>query len=179
MGLDMYIFKTNNHKNSIEKLLHDIDSAVQADVQETICIGGFNLWFREVGDEKNHVDMLDHVAYWRKANHIHEWFSRNVIGNRPNKTEKNAGFITREKLLLLSKTCADVLKRCTTETGEIRIDEPYCRKVFPPNTHITFGGSTEYDEYFIEELRTTLSKINALLLTTNFNQSVLLYFAYH
>ena len=86
MGLDMYIFKTNKNEGAIRKLVNDIEKAIQADIQDSVCIGGSYIIMRFIGDDKeNSFDKLKPVAYWRKANHIHEWMSKNVLGNKQGK----------------------------------------------------------------------------------------------
>ena len=178
MGLDMYIFRTDNNRKAATKLVDDIFEAVAKNEREAVPLGDLHV-IAHIGDWHNRVEELNPVAYWRKANHIHEWISRHVLGNRPGNDQYRLGFISKEQLLKLSQNCKAVLEHCITQSGEIVIDEDCCRRLFPPNNTILYSGSKEYDAAFIESLRRTQAQINVLLLTTNFNQSVLLYFAYY
>lgn len=180
MGLDMYIFKTNKNEGAIRKLVNDIEKAIQADIQDSVCIGGSYIIMRFIGDDKeNSFDKLKPIAYWRKANHIHEWMSKNVLGNKPGKRTLNFGSISKSQLLQLARVCEEVLEHCITQTGEISIDENFCMMMFPPGTTVPRSGDAEYGECFIENVQETLRQVKSLLQTTNFQKSKLFYFAYY
>ena len=86
------------------------------------------------------------VAYWRKANHIHDWFVREVQGG-----EDNCGsyYVSREKLRELGELCQRV---CENGTGE------FAHKNLPTASGFFFGG-TEYDEYYFESTDWTAKRL--------------------
>lgn len=177
MAIEIYVFKVKRTAKDICKLMDKITEAVKADRQESLNIDGF--YFIPCDDNsQNHVDKLQPDAYWCKANHIHRWISRNVLGNENGTEQYNTGEVTKDKLCKLAEQCKDVLTHCKTPSGENKIDEDYCRKVFPPFEDIMFGGSTEYDEFFLAEIEDTLRQVNNLLRSTNFSKYGLLCFVY-
>ena len=180
MGLDMYIFKTSKDTKARTKLFDDIQKAVKADEKASTRVGDFFVSMHWVGSNmENHVDKLNPAAYWRKANHIHEWFSVNVLGNQPGTNGRKFGRVSKEQLLELRGMCTAVLTRCTNESNKIEIDEDFCRMMFPPTESVPYGGSTEYGEEFIEDMQTTIEQIEKLLHTTNFQKNKLFYYSYY
>jgi hypothetical protein len=89
------------------------------------------------------------VAYWRKANAIHGWFVDNVQGGvdecHPSQEFGN------EVLQQLVDLCKEVLAH--PEQAESRLET---RSGF-------FFGSTEYDEYFFEDVRNTIEMLEQVI----------------
>lgn len=89
------------------------------------------------------------VAYWRKANQIHNWFVREVQGGEDDcKTYR----VSREKLLELENLC-----RRITESGEPEV----AAKLLPTASGFFFGG-TDYDEYYFEQVDWTAKRLAEL-----------------
>lgn len=94
------------------------------------------------------------VGYWRKANQIHNWFLDNcgprdydgdVIDDcRPIE-------VPVEKLKELAETCKKVL------------DDHNLAKTLLPTQSGCFFGSTEYDEYYFEDLEYTLKILTPII----------------
>lgn len=175
MGLDMYIFKTN--KNSVPTLLKRIRKAKDKDYAESLSASNQH-WITLTPGETHNVHKLNWSIHWRKANHIHQWFSENVLGNTENSEDRYVGFVSKQQLIDLCERCEKVIDRCINSKGELEIDETFCKEIFPPNTTIPYSGSTDYDETFIHHVVVVLNQVSKLLATTNFQKSVLLYFAY-
>ena len=66
-----------------------------------------NLDFNEFG-ASNRVDISLGVGYWRKANHIHNWFVENIQGGKDNCDDYD---VTMEELGKLYDICMDILKK--------------------------------------------------------------------
>lgn len=176
MGLDMYLFKTDKHHcPELCKKIFDVKMEYE---KEALRIGEF-LLFHVRENEPNPITKMNPSVYWRKANHIHMWFSKNVLGNKNGKEINKMAWVNRNQLQMLIQQCQMVLDHCKTASGEVVLDESYCRKMFPPCFSIVFGGSTEYDEDFIHDLKYTITQVTALLMTTNFEKEAILYYAYY
>lgn len=88
------------------------------------------------------------VIYWRKANQIHAWFVKNV---QDGKDECQTSHVTREQLQSLLDDCIAVL------TGKKYADDTL------PTQSGFFFGSTEYDEYYKQDLQYTVDKLSEVL----------------
>jgi hypothetical protein len=88
------------------------------------------------------------IGYWRKANHIHNWFVQNV-----QKGVDDCGeyYVSEEKLAALKADCEKVIEDVSL-AGELL-----------PTQSGFFFGSTDYDEYYVEELQLTVDIINRCL----------------
>lgn len=88
------------------------------------------------------------VAYWRKANAIHQWFVENV---QDGVDECQRAYVSREQLQELLDTVKAVLAN-TDEAGEL----------LPPQAGFFFG-STEIDEWYIEDMKNTVEMLTEAL----------------
>lgn len=139
MGLDMYLYADVyvggwDHAAPEEKARFDaILSAL--DLTDVVT------------DGSPHLEVQICVAYWRKANAIHQWFVKNV---QDGKDECQKSYVEASKIQELADTCALVL------ADHSRADE-----LLPTTSGFFFGG-TEYDEWYwngIEETEKVLRKI--------------------
>ena len=176
MGLDMYMYKTK--KGNCKEFRRKILNIVKEYEKGAIKMNG-HLLFINPQNYPDPLQELNPIAYWRKANHIHMWFSKIVLGNTGNKEKRVKGWVSQKQLTTLLQHCKSVLDHCTTISGELVIDVSYCKKMFPAGFHILFGGLTDYDERFIDDIKNTIAQINSILLTTDFEQEAILYFAYY
>lgn len=88
------------------------------------------------------------VAYWRKANQIHNWFVNNVQGGEDN---CKSYYVSRDQLAELRDTCVAVL------------DDHSKAADLLPSTSGFFFGSTDYDEWYYQELEDTVSQLDIVL----------------
>ncbi len=93
------------------------------------------------------VEVKIQVGYWRKANQIHKWFVENVQNGVDNCANYYVG---RDKLTKLKEQCEEALK-----------SKDYKGKM--PTREGFFFGGTEYDEWYIEDLKYTVELIEGLL----------------
>jgi hypothetical protein len=88
------------------------------------------------------------VAYWRKANHIHQWFVENCQGGVD---ECQESYLKLEKLEELLEVCKKVEKT------------PNLAPDLLPTQSGFFFGSTDYDEGYFEDIRYTIVTIEGLI----------------
>lgn len=87
------------------------------------------------------------IGYWRKANAIHNWFVQNVQNGEDN---CRPYYVDTEKLKELRAECQSAL------ADKDNTD------ILPPTAGFFFG-STERDEYYYDDLKTTIEIIDNIL----------------
>ena len=98
-------------------------------------------------------EIREQVMYWRKANQIHNWFVENVQGGVDDCKEYH---VSQEKLKELVTLCKKVLlEKSVLQNKELA-------KELIPTTSGFFFGSTEYDDYYFEELQDTINALENL-----------------
>jgi hypothetical protein len=88
------------------------------------------------------------VGYWRKANAIHDWFVQNCQDGNDDCRES---YVSIEQLEELRKICQMVL------------DNHALASEYLPTTSGFFFGSTEYDEWYFQDLQSTVEIIDNAL----------------
>lgn len=97
----------------------------------------------------------EEVAYWRKANAIHGWFMQ--FTDEDNCTPVK---IDMSALIELRDDCQKVIDEGTVETA---------MELLPPTSGFFFG-STEIDEWYWSDIKTTLEKLNDIISTSTDDQ---------
>ena len=118
-------------------------------------------------DSNNKFSMeFEEVAYWRKANAIHNWFVENIQGSVDNCAYYLLDKSNLEDLALL---CKKVLKNPTVENA---------MELLPTQEGFFFGGTDLTDEFemewYLDGLKYTVSIISELLRDNKYQ-----YFSYH
>ena len=133
MGLDMYL-TAERYIWSSEKLISDEVA---------------NLLGLQLDGERMRVNSVEAEAmYWRKANAIHKWFVDNIQGGEDNCRRY---YVEREQLTELRDLCA---KLCTQrEMAEETL----------PTADGFFFGSTEYDEWYWNDIEGTVQGLDKAL----------------
>ena len=137
MGLDMYLFRRN--KNA----------------QPYTNENGYEEYDRE------------EVAYWRKANEIHQWFIDSQ-GLDPNFNCEYAE-VDENDLQELIDTCELVLKH-RNSIDAIEIAESHL-----PTQGGFFFGSTDYDEYYYDHLKDTIEQLESVIENTDWDNEIVEY----
>ena len=140
MGLDMYLEArrfVSGYKHTVEQEREIFDDIVKA-----INMDG-------VHDER-FATVSVNVAYWRKANHIHNWFVQNVQNGED---DCKSYHVSREQLLELEQLCRDVCEAGTAEVASAKL----------PIATGFFFGSAEYDEYYFEQTDWTAKRLAEVL----------------
>jgi hypothetical protein len=177
MGLDMYLVASRyiggwDHGTKEEK----------ARFKETMKAAGFGD-FHCAGSPSLEVEVT--VAYWRKANAIHKWFVDNC---QDGVDECQKSYVERAKLEELLLLCQQVLNTVETVEGELdngtifygdgRVEhetkpgqvvaQPEIAASVLPTQSGFFFGNTDYDEYYLQDLRDTIEQIEPLLTDERF-----------
>lgn len=135
MGLDMYLYA---------------DYYVGAEYKHNKVEGRFSVI---VNDKKVNVKLNEissikvKVGYWRKANHIHQWFVENVQDGEDDCKEH---YVSESKI-------KDLLSICEKITNEKNIEEKnrLAQELLPTKSGFFFGG-TDYDEWYFEDIESTI-----------------------
>jgi len=88
------------------------------------------------------------IGYWRKANSIHQWFIDNCAGGEDDCSPIHVYW---GKLVELRAVVEEVLENPETASKHL------------PTASGFFFGSTEYDEYYISDLKRTILIIDKAL----------------
>ena len=140
MGLDMYLEARRfvsgyNHsgEEEKEKFRQIVDAVDMADV-----------------NDERFATVSVNVAYWRKANAIHDWFVREVQGGED---DCKTYHVPREKLQELEELCRRVVKS----------GDPEVASELLPTASGFFFGATDYDEYYFEQIEWTAQRLAEIL----------------
>lgn len=170
MGLDMYLMKETyvknwNHQSPEER--HEVTVKRGGKVRPDI-------------KPERVSRVVEQVAYWRKANAIHQWFVDNV---QDGVDDCRRSYVDREDLRNLVDLCKKVLDSIETVEGEVTTGRRYypdgriveetkpgqvvaqrsiAEGLLPTQEGFFFGG-TEYDEYYIEHVKETVEMLEPLL----------------
>lgn len=88
-------------------------------------------------------------AYWRKANAIHEWFVNNTQGGQdPAPTSPP----------IHGEVLADLIDRCQQV-----LETPLLAAKLLPTQPGFFFGSTDYDEWYVQELKSTVDMLTGVV----------------
>lgn len=148
MGLDMYLgvrkfFSNYDFGNNTEKRNYQIILA-QTGLEDL------------ASEEVPSLSVEVNLMYWRKANHIHKWFVDNCGDGEDNCQKMYVDKTDIEKLI---NTCKDIL------------DDPSKGEELLPTESGFFFGSTEYDEYYLGQVKETYDRLLHILKHTPFTGS--------
>ena len=105
----------------------------------------------------------EEVMYWRKANQIRAWFADNLENFHDNgETE-----VTKEKLEELLQLVKDTLANRDMASEWL------------PTSSGFFFGSTEYDEYYWEDLKHTEEALEEILQETDWENETITYWEWY
>lgn len=144
--------------------------------------------------EKQHpwYRIKEEVGYWRKANQIHNWFVENIQDGVDDCDYHRE--VTEEDLLELLDVCETVLNSCEMIDGQIcdgysyengervpnmvdgkYVKDPSVAKELLPSTSGFFFGGTDYDEWYVDDIKKTIDIIHKVLETTDFETQMIYY----
>lgn len=136
--------------------------------------------------------ITEQVGYWRKANQIHNWFVENIQDGVDDCNYHRE--VTEEDLNELLDICKRVLDSCEMVDGQVnngweyrdgqRIpivepgkyvkDSSVAAELLPSTPGFFFGG-TDYDEWYVQDIKNTIDIINKVLETTDFDTQMIYY----
>lgn len=140
MGLDMYL----EARRFVSGYNHS-DTTEQEKFREVV--GAVDML--DVHDER-FATVSVNVAYWRKANAIHEWFVKHV---QDGEDDCKTYYVSREKLTELEELCRRIV-----QSGEPEV----AAELLPTASGFFFGG-TDYDEYYFEQIDWTAKRLAEIL----------------
>lgn len=156
MGLDMYL--------SAKKFVssYSFQEAGENEAYDRVinAVGANDI----VSPDTHHAEVSVNVAYWRKANAIHNWFVTNCQDGNDDCGEY---YVSREQLIVLRDTCKQVLE-----------DSALATELLPPQEGFFFGN-TDIDEYYLYSVQETYDRISALLDKTDDDEYKDWSFEYH
>jgi hypothetical protein len=139
MGLDMYLYA---HKHLFNKHCDEVETfnSVKTLMKAENFVSEDDLRFAIMEIE---------VAYWRKANAIHQFF----VNLDDGKDECQKIYVERENLEELVNRCNIILENKDVEKA----------KELLPSQGGFFFGFTDYDEYYFEDLENTQKVLTKLV----------------
>ncbi len=138
MGLDMYL----SAKKYMSRYFDAADTEKIKTINELFGVEGVE------DDDYGAQEVIFRVAYWRKANAIHDWFVRNVQDGRD---ECQEAWVSREQL----KELADICKQIVAEPSK-------AEELLPTRSGFFFG-STDYDDWYLQDIQHTANRIDKIL----------------
>jgi hypothetical protein len=166
MGLDMNLYKKHYVKNwGHGPKEENINLTVKRDGKKFPFI-----------NTKKVTHIQEDVAYWRKDNHIHDWFVKNC---QDGVDECQEAYVDPTKLKELLQLCIIVRDSTVivkgrvnngysldknnervynTVEGNILEDSSAAEELLPTTAGFFFGG-TDYDEYYMEGVKRTIKML--------------------
>lgn len=124
---------------------------------------GLDMYFHRDADE---------IMYWRKANAIHGYFTRDWTG------EDNCVPIpvSIDSILELKQICNDILTM--RAEGDLEELEDYCATELPTTIGFFFGGY-EYDDWYFNNIQHTYDFLNELTKDEDWEKHEYFYYAWY
>jgi hypothetical protein len=220
MGLDMYLERMPRYKGATAKDITAVESYLDwliskakgsehancsfkewCGIEKTPCktyvefyVNHYKAYYSDYDKEHKHpwMRIKEEVGYWRKANHIHNWFVEN-IQNGEDDCEYHRE-LTEEDLRELLSVCKKVIDSCELIDGKVAngykyengtrfaiwedgqyVKDPSVAEELLPSCSGFFFGSTNYDQYYVEDVKKTIDIINKVLETTDFDKQMIYY----
>jgi hypothetical protein len=166
MGLDMYLSK----RHYVQNWEHN-----GPEKQHKITV--------EIGGKKHpHINtskityIIEQCAYWRKANAIHDWFVQNCQNGNDECQESP---VSIEQLQELYDACVLVRDNSKLKPAKLKngytigkdgekvydyidgqtIEDPSVAQDLLPSASGFFFGSTDYDEYYLQDINSTIEML--------------------
>ena len=135
--------------------------------------------------------IIEEVGYWRKANAIHKWFVDNIQDG-----EDDCGYyeVAPEQLEELLNICKLIKQQSVMKKGKITvgyrfdndkavpimedgeyIENPEVAEEYLPTQDGFCFGSTEYNQFYMENIESTIDILIKVLEETNFDIQMVVY----
>lgn len=161
MGLDMYL-RAKKYVNKIDwKALHndnDLDynspEAILPEFKSIVDTAGLS----DLATDVQGTEVSVVCGYWRKANQIHNWFVTNVQNGEDDCGEY---YVSKDKLTELREVCRKTLFEKNPSLLQTR--EGF------------FFGSTDIDQYYWEDIKHTIKKLDKVINHKDFDELAFYY----
>lgn len=187
MGLDMYLWKI--HKDVLAYKDEDVWNLNETNPKLYQKLKPY-MKKTKYGD----FDTLhEEVGYWRKSNQIHNWFVKNVQNGVDDCSSYIVSIEQIEELLDICKQVNDsiILIDGEVRNGQVFKDGVMVDNIEPGkqivNTTVAeellptcsgfFFGSTDYDQWYAQDIRETIDILERVLEEVDFENYVVLYSA--
>lgn len=153
----------------------------------------FKLGYAYWDDRKKygHYRIFQQCGYWRKANQIHNWFVKNVQNDVD---DCETYIVTKEQLEELKYVCEQLLSKIEMQDAKIQNGSRYvngemelimedgktvanpeiCAELLPSQGGFFFG-STDYDEYYVQDIKSTVKILDEVLSETDWETETICY----
>lgn len=186
MGLDMYLERCNRKAWDYRHL--DIDNVkarnpkLYEEIKQFVTVRGkYYPW----------ESLFEEVGYWRKANAIHRWFVENV----QNDVDDCGRYeVSKEQLEELLDICTKVKAASQMEKGYVQngyrglngmlcpnyeegeyiVDTEVAEELLPTQEGFFFG-STDYNQWYMEDIEYTIEALTEVLKETDFDTQMIAY----
>lgn len=190
MGLDMFLWKMKKQKGKIFDEVMEIkrkldNEEIKGVEKENLKMYMFHTKLENINYEYD--SLFKEVYYWRKANAIHQWFVDNIQNGNDDCEDYR---VTQKDLQILIDTLKEVYNSlCNKEMITKKVQDgliEYETKVFKeedleiakqllPTQEGFFFGSTQYDEYYFEDIKKTLNDLQIINECFDFENNYLIY----
>lgn len=127
--------------------------------------------------------IVESVMYWRKSNQIHNWFVNNVQDGKDDCGEYHVSVDQLKELLGICKNVLEHIEKSEKTKQMVEVGwsdgKPMMEEVevyvspeieeLLPTTDGFFFGSTEYDEYYMLDIKNTITGLETILSEDNTN----------
>jgi len=127
--------------------------------------------------------IMESVMRWRKSNQIHNWFVNNVQSGQDDCGEYHVSVDQLKELLKVCKTVLEHIEKSEKTKqivevgwsdgkpmmGEVEVYASPEIEELLPTTDGFFFGSTEYDEYYVSDIKDTITGLETILSEDNTN----------
>lgn len=186
MGLDMYLEKCNRKAWSYKDI--DIDDAKE---NKPTLYQEIKPFLKVRGKYVQWESIYEEVGYWRKANAIHKWFVDNVQNGYDDCEYYE---VTKEQAEELLDICKKVKAETQLENGWVQNGSRLSNGIWCPifeegktivNSDVAanllptqsgfFFGSTNYDEWYMQDIEETIEILTKALEEIDFDKEMLVY----
>ena len=147
------------------------------------------LW--DTDHKYGYKSIIEDVGYWRKANAIHKWFVDNIQDG-----EDDCGYyeVASEQLEELLNICKLIKQKCVLKKGKIQngyhfengkevpimedgeyIENPEIAAEYLPTQSGFFFGNTDYNQWYMEDIESTIEILTKVLEETDFDNQMVVY----
>lgn len=184
MGLDMYLFSAPKVDGMLaedyvaaDEIIRDKQRLKNEIASGTIVWGQYLELDKDRVRElqplitKGHIEnfdgflygtLLKEIAYWRKANQIHNWFVENL---QDGIDECQLTIVDEDSLRELLEVCKEVFEKKNTDFSEENL----------PTASGFFFGDVDYDECYYSDVEFTIAELEEILKNTDFDKEVIFY----
>lgn len=155
MGLDMYLEKCNRKMFGYRNIDVEEIKTTKPELYEEL-----KPYIVQRGKYCHWESLFEEVGYWRKANAIHQWFVEKVQDG-----VDNCGQYEVEK-----EQIEELLELCKSVDADHRK-----AAILLPTQSGFFFGSTEYDEWYFEDIKNTIETLTKVLEETDFDREMITY----